>query len=240
MVEQWLRRALRRCGVYVPFRQVICPEDVKTICVEPGVGALVTVRRTLVFLDLPDPGDLVDIVPEAGADPANAVYESPDALEIARAQRGRAMLVCWRPRNVVTPYALYTHEYSWRPQGTYGQPAQYTEIGCDMRTGAVVLEMLTPATFEAAVVFKRPRWPRLRTERSLMQHALRALDSGGERPLITERGKRLEWRLIGPKIGDRYICVVFHAHGVAQWEDRLKAMSLAGRIRQILRPLLPA
>ncbi len=224
----------------MPFRQVVCPEDVKTICVEPGVGALVTVRRALVFLDRPDPGDLMDTIPEAGADPASALYESPDALEIGRAQRGRAMLVCWRPRGTVTPYALYTHEYSWRPKGTYGQPAQYTEIACEMRTGALVLEMFTPATFETAVVFKRPRWPRLNSERSLMQYALRALDSGGERPSITDHGKRLDWRLVGPSIGDRYICVVFHAHGVAQWQDRLKATSLAGRIRQMLRPLLPA
>jgi hypothetical protein len=110
-----------------------------------------------------------------------------------------------------------------------------------MRTGALVLEMLTPAAFETAVVFKRPRWPRLTSERSVMQHALRALDgNSGERPVISEHGRRLEWRMVGPKAGDRYICVVFHAHGVAQWQDRLKATSLAGRFRQMVRPLIPA
>jgi hypothetical protein len=241
MVSQWLRRALRRARIDVPFRGVVCPEDVKSICVEPGVGALVTVRRTLVFLEVPEPGDLVDTIPESGADPASALYESPDALEIARGPRGRAMLVAWRPRAAVTPYALYTHEYSWRPSGSYNQPAQYTEVGCEMRTGTLVLEMLTPAAFEAAVVFKRPRWRQLKTERSVIQHALRALDAhDSERPVIADHGRRIEWRLAAPKPGDRYICVAFHVHGVAQWQDRLKATSLAGRLRQMLRPLLPA
>ena len=241
MVSQWLRRTLRRTGLHVPFNGVVCPEDVKSICVEPGVGALVTVRRTLVFLEVPEPGDLVDTIPESGVDPTNSLYESPDALEIARAPRGRAMRVAWRPRGVITPYALYTHQYSWRPSGSYAQPAQYTEVACEMRTGALVLEMITPATFEAAVVFRRPRWPRLTTERRVIEHALRALDSNeGERPVLTEHGRRLTWKVTGPQPGDRYICVVFHAHSVAQWQDRLKAMSLMGRLRELMRPLLPA
>jgi hypothetical protein len=241
MASQWLRRALRRIGLHVPFTDVVCPEEVKSICIEPGVGALVTVRRTLVFLAAPEPGDMVDAIPEAGLEPQNALYESPDALEIARGQRGRAMLVAWRPREAVTPYALYTHQYSWRPSGSYSQPAQYTEIACELKTGALVLEMVTPAMFETAVVFRRPKWRRLSSERSMVQYALRALESDeGERPAITDHGRRLMWKVMGPKPGDRYICVVFHAHGVAQWQDRLKATTLIGRLRQIMRPLLPA
>jgi hypothetical protein len=241
MASPWLRRLLRRIGVDVPFTGVVCPEDVKSICVEPGVGALVTVRRTLVFLEVPEPGDLMDSIPEAGLDPKNSLYESPDALEIARVTRNGTMLIAWKPREAVTPYALYSHQYSWRPSGNYAQPAQYTEVACEMKTGALVLEMITPATFETAVVFKRPRWRRLASERSVMQYALRALDSNeGERPAITDHGRRLEWKLVGPTPGDRYICVVFHAHGVAQWQDRLKAMTLMGRLRGLMRPLLPA
>jgi hypothetical protein len=240
MITRWLRRSLRRVGFDLPFTGVVCPEHVKSICVEPGAGAMVTVRRTLVFLETPEPGDLMDTIPESGLDPRNALYESPDALEIARISRGGSMFVAWRPRQAVTPYALYEHEYSWRPTGSYAQPAQYTEVGCDMRTGALVLEMITPAALEAAVVFKRPRWRRLTSERSVVQHALRLLDSNeGERPVIGDRGRRLEWRLTGPNAGDRYVCVAFHEHGVAQWQDRLKAMSLAGRLRQIIKPLIP-
>jgi hypothetical protein len=235
-----LRRVLRRCGLNVAFRDVICPEEIKTIWVEPNLGAKVTVRRTFVFLDVPEPGDLYDSIAEVGTNPEGAVYESPDGLEIARVRGRGTMLVGWRPRGPVIPYGIYTHEYSWRPLGSYGEPALHTEVGCDMRTGVQVLEMLTPATFEAAVAFKRPWWPRLTSERSLMQYALRQLQAGGERPTLMDYGRRLEWRLIAPSVGDRYICVVFHAHGVAQWQDRLKATSMLGRLRQMVRPLLPA
>lgn len=240
MASRWLRRAMRRCGINPPFNAVVCPEEVKTICVEPGVGATVTLRRTLVFLDVPETGDLVDTIPEMGTDAESARYESQDAIETGRGRRGRTMLVSWRPRHPIVPYGLYLHEYAWRPPGAYGQPAQYTEVRCEMRTGVMALEMFTPDTFETAVVFRRPRWPRLSSERSVIKHALRALATQAERPTISDQGRRLEWRLVGPKVGDRYICVVFHAHGVGQWQHRLETTSLVGRLRQLLRPLIPA
>jgi hypothetical protein len=118
MVKRWLRRAVRRCGFNLPFDALVCPEDVKTICVEPGVGATVTVRRSLVFLEVPELGDLVDAIPETGFEAEAAVYESPDAWEITRRRRGRSMLVSWRPRHPIVPYGLYSHEYAWRPPGS--------------------------------------------------------------------------------------------------------------------------
>lgn len=241
MIKRSLRRVLRRCGIDIPFRQMICTDDVKSVCIGSEMGAKVTVRRMLVFLDLPETGDLHDTIPvEAGTDPKSAFYASPDAVEIGRERRGSAVLVRWRPRSLIIPYGIYMHEYVWHPPGTYGGPALYTEIPCDMRTGMLVFEMLTPGTFQTAIVFRRPRWPRLTTERSLVKYALRRLDAAGERPVITDAGKRLEWKLAGPKVGDRYICVAFHANGVAQWQERLRATSFVGRLRHFLRPLIPA
>ena len=238
MIERWLRRALRRCGLDVPFRYVICPEHVKTIAISRDSDAKVTVQRTLVFLEAPEAGDLRDTILEPGSD--SALYASPDGLELSRQRRGRATLVTWRPRETVTPYALYSHEYSWHSTGVYGDPAVYAEVGCELRTGLLLLEMVTPGTFETAVVFKRPRWKPLRSDRSVIKYALRQLDAQAARPVIADYGKRLQWRLASPKVGDRYICVAFHQYGVAQAEERLKETSFAGRLRHLLRPLIPA
>ena len=235
MGKQWFRHVLRRCGFDAPFQAVICPEDVKTIYVDPELGAKVTVRRTFVFLDVPEPGDLRDVIAEVGTEPERAVYESNDALETGRARRGRAMVLSWRPRQKVVPYGLYQHEYTWRPLGSYAAPALYTEVGCEVRTGRLVLEMMTPALFETAVAFRVPRWRRLATDRSLIQYALRQLDAGGQRLAITDHGKRLQWNIVGPKVGDRFICVVFHEDGVAKSNELLKATSLFGRLRQMMR-----
>jgi hypothetical protein len=241
MIKRSLRHVLRRCGLDIPFRQVICTDDVKTVCIGPEMGAKVTVRRMLVFLDVPEPGDLHDTIPvEAGTEPETAYYASPDAVEIGRERRAGAVLVSWRPRTPIIPYGIYMHEYVWHPPGTHARPALYSQIRCDMRTGMLVLEMLTPGTFETAVVFRRPRWPRLTTERSLIKYALRRLAVAGERPVITDAGKRLEWKRPGPKVGDCYICVAFHAYGVAQWQERLESTSWIGRLRHFLRPLIPA
>lgn len=237
MIQRWFRRALRRCGFDLPFHQVICPEHVKTISVDPDLRAKVTVRRMLVFLDVPESGDLRDtIAVEPGAEPESVFYESPDAMQIYQERRGRDTLVSWKPREGIIPYALYMHEYSWHPSGSHGQLAMCADIRCDIRTGMFVLEMLTPATFETAVVFRRPRWRRLSTERRVIKYALRQMDGKGERPAISSDGKRLEWKAVGPKVGDRYICVVFHRYGMAQWEERLKSTSFVGRLRQLLIP----
>jgi hypothetical protein len=238
MIERWLRRALRSCGLDLPFSQVICPEDVKTIAFGRDAGAKVTVQRTLVFLEAPEAGDLHDTILEPGSD--RTVYASPDALEIGRKQRGRTTRVSWRPRAAVTPYALYSHEFSWDATGAYGDPAVYAEVTCELRTGVLVLEMLTPGMFETAIVFKRPRWPRLTSDRSIIKYAISQLDQKNERPVIADYGKRLQWRIMAPQVGDNYICVAFHQYGVAQAQDRLKETSLMGRLRALIRPLIPA
>jgi len=238
MIERWLRRGLRSCGIDLPFSQVICPEHVKTLAFGRDSGAKVTVQRTLVFLETPEAADLHDAILEPGS--AAPVYASPDALEIARKQRGRTTLVSWRPREAVTPFALYSHEYSWNASGAYGDPAVYGEITCELRTGVLVLEMLTPGMFETAIVFKRPRWPKLTSDRSIIKYAISQLDQKTERPVIADYGKRLQWRVMGPQVGDTYICVAFHQYGVAQAQDRLKETSFLGRLRALIRPLIPA
>lgn len=241
MVNAWLRRTLRRCGFDVSFRDVVCPEDLKSIAVDADMRTTVTVRRTLVFLERPEAGDLRDAIPvDPGCDPTRALYESPDAIEIARSRRGATALVSWKPRDTVTPFALYSHQYAWHPSGKRDESALYTEIQCDMRTGFIGVEMLTPGVFETAVIFRRPRWRRLGSEMSVIKYALRQLDGATDRPTITHGGKRVEWKLVAPKVGDRYLCVVFHQHGVALWERRLKEMSFMGRLRQLIRPLIPA
>jgi hypothetical protein len=234
MLIRRLRRALGRVGLDRPFRDVICPEEVKAVYVEPDGRVLVTVRRTLAFLAVPEPGDLRDSIAEAGSDPDNALYESPDALEIARVRTRDGVRVAWRPRESIVPYALYTHEYSWRGAGFASELASRAEIACELRTGSLVLEMLTPGLFETAVVFKRPRWPRLSSEHRLLKFALRHLDGEGARPAITHQGKRLEWRITSPAVGDRYVCVAFHQYGVARSRERLAALSIGGRLRRLV------
>jgi hypothetical protein len=242
MMKRWLRRVLRRYGVDVPYSQVICPEHVKTICVDADGGAKVTVRRSLVFLEVPERGDLCDTIRvEADCDVDHFIYDSPDAREIARRRVGPHTVVSyWEPREPVVRYGLYTHQHSWRPSGMHGQPAICTEFGCDTRTGVLALEVVTANSIETAVVFKRPRWRRMNTERRVVKYALTQLEAQEDRPTITHGGQRVEWRITEPKAGDSYICVVFHPYGVAEWQERLKATSLLGRLRHAIRPVIPA
>ena len=102
-----------------------------------------------------------------------------------------------------------------------------------------LFEMITPQEFETAVAFPRPGWSHMRSERTLIKYALKQLEGGGERPMIADNGQRVEWRISGPVLGRRYVCVVFHRHGVALWQDQLKKGTLRNRLQQLMGRLAP-
>ena len=220
----------------LPFADVICPEYAKAICIDATWHAEFTVRQKLVFLDVPERGDLHDTCPLEGETTFESLrFHSPDAMEIGRRRVGRhAVAIDWAPRSRVTPYALYDHQYSWTAPRSFDQLAIFTEFEIHMRTGMFLFEMITPQAFEAAVVFERPRWPRLTTERRLARYALKQLEGSAERPSILDHGARLEWKIVGPRVGARYICAGFHQNGVLLWNDRLKKSSLVGGMRQLI------
>jgi hypothetical protein len=143
------------------------------------------------------------------------------------------------PKALITRYGLYEHEYSWFPAGSQLQPAVLADYGCNMRTGHFLCELITPQAFEAAVVFERPRWPRLNTERQIVRYALKQIEAGGGHPSIVDNGQRIEWRIAEPKIGGRYMCVAFHHNGMLLWNDTLEKNSLAGRMRRLVSRFAP-
>ncbi len=180
MLKRFVKRLLQRCGIRLPFTDVICAEHLKSIAIGPEGLSKVTVRKKLVFLDVPEMGDLHDICPiEGEATLDNFMRHSPDSIEGGRRRIGStAVVIDWMPAAAVSRYTLYEHEYSWFPAGSQLQPALFTEYVCDAKTGHFVCELMTPEVFEAAVVFERPRWPSLNTERRVMQYALKQIRTG--------------------------------------------------------------
>lgn len=241
MLRRLVRRSLQRCGIRLPFSDFICAEHVKSICIGPEGRAKITVHEKLVFLDLPEAGDLHDTCTvDRETTFENFIRHSPDSVEGGRRRIGStAFVIDWRPTSAVTRYALYEHEYSWFPAASQLQPALYTEYICDAKTGHFLCELITPQAFEAAVIFERPRWPLLNTERRVMRYALKQIEAGGGRPSICDNGQRIEWRIAGPTIGKRYMCVAFHQNGLLLWNDNLQKNSLGGLVRRLVGRLAP-
>ena len=241
MVARFIRRTLRRCGIKMRFTDVLCAEHVRSICIGTDGRAKIAVREKLVFLEPPEPGDLHDICAiDAETTFENFILQSADSAETGRTRQGRRAFVSdWEPRSRPTRFAIYDHEYSWYPVGSQLQPAVFSEFHCDARTGHYLCELITPQAFEAAVVFERPRWPRLNSERRLVKYALKLLEGGGERPSIHDNGQRIEWRLSEPRVGARYLCVAFHQNGMLLWNDQLRKTSIAGQMRRLVGRLVP-
>lgn len=242
MVKRFAKRALQRCGIRLPFSDVICAEHVKSICIGADGRAKVTVQEKLVFLDQPEIGDLHDTCAvDAETTFENFIRHSPDSVEGGRRRIGSAaFIIDWMPKSVVTRYGLYEHEYSWFPAGSHLQPALYAEYRCETRTGQFLCEFVTPQAFEAAVIFERPRWTLLNTERRVVSYALKQIEAGAARPAIRDNGQRIEWRIAEPKIGKRYMCVAFHQNGMLLWNDNLNKNSFAGRMRRLVGRVAPS
>lgn len=241
MFKRFVKRSLERCGIRLPFSDLICPAYIKSISIGPDGRAKVTVQEKLVFLGMPEIGDLHDVCAVDNETTfENFIRHSPDSVEGGRRKlKSDAFVVDWMPKAPVTRYALYEHEYSWFPSGSQLQPALFTEYLCEQKTGHFLCELITPQSFEAAVVFERPRWPLLNTERRIVKYALKQIEAGAGRPSICDNGQRIEWRIAEPKIGTRYMCVAFHQNGLLLWNDNLQKNSLAGMIRRLFGRVAP-
>src|SRR5688572_24640896 len=181
MLKRLVKRLLQRCGIRLPFSDLICAEHIKSICIGPEGRAKVAVQEKLVFLELPEIGDLHDTCSvDQDTTFDNFIRHSPDSVEGGRRRiASNTFVIDWMPKSILTRYGLYEHEYSWFPLGSHLQPALLTEYRCGVRTGHFLCELITPQAFEAAVVFERPRWPLLNTERRVMQYALKQNENRG-------------------------------------------------------------
>lgn len=235
MLYRWLRAALERIGVHLPFAGAICVQATQTISLDEEWRASISTRRTLVFIEPPSAGDLRDTY-GVGLDRSlsGVIYSSSDAVELGREEAAGRLTLYWWPRDPIALYTLYEHESGWRPVTTFDTSALCLEYMCDMRTGVFSFECLAPASFEAAVVFKRPRWPRRLTERTAIDHALNRLNAATQAPQITDGGKRVTCDISGAKVGERYLLVVFREHGVAECERWLQQTSMFGRAHRAL------
>jgi len=235
-MTRWIRRTLRRFNIDVPFHGVVCPEEARTVSIDPQWRATTTIRRQMVFLTQPGDGDLVDIVPfEPGAGSATRLLESPDSTYLGHRAMGKNTVIYWTPRQPIVRYALYTHERSWIAPADEVRDVLCTELVCRHKVASMTIEILAPATYQAAVAFKLPRWHWLATERRLMKHALAQLEVNRSRPLIRDAGTRVAWKVSSPRIGERFVCISLTANGLAAWRQELKDTSIAGRLRRLLR-----
>jgi hypothetical protein len=231
-----MRTAFRRLGLPVPFGGVICTELTRTIYVESDWRARVVTRRALVFSASPVPGDLRDQFPiEPGSPLEILFYDSPDAMEVGRRRRGpRTLDIQWLPKQPVTRYTLYRHEDTWVAPESQKKSAIWAQFRCDMKMGVFSIEFVTPGLFEAGIVFRKKRWRNFRTERGFMKYALAQLKRDqAAQAHIDEGGKRATWQIEGPLVGDRFVFVLFHEHGMADWDRRITEHSLAGRARRL-------
>jgi hypothetical protein len=234
MVRRWIRAACARIGIRLPFKGAICVQGTQSVSLDSQGHADIKFRKVLVFLETPEAGDLRDAYPIGNGEAISAtIFPSPDAVEVFREERPRGRLeVAWLPREPVILNALYEHQHGWRPSKTFDDPAVCVECDCNMPTGVFTIELAAATHFEAAVLFKHPRWPRRLTGRHIVSAALQQLKLPGPAPQISPDGAMVVGEVHAPRVGDRYLLVAFRRCGVADCEEWLKRSSIVRRWQQ--------
>jgi hypothetical protein len=236
MLRRWIRCASARIGIRLPFKGVICVHGTQSVSLDREGRAEIKFRKLLVFLERPSPGDLRDVYALGTRRGTSAIiYMSPDAIEVSREEPepGRKEIT-WLPRDAVILNALYEHQNGWRPSVVFDDPAVCVEYDCNMPTGIFTIELASSTQFDAAVLFKRPRWPLRLTERHIVRAALQRLKTPGPMPQISPDGACVIGEVQAPKIGDRYFLVAFRRCGVADCEQWLMQTSLLGRCQRTI------
>jgi hypothetical protein len=236
MLRRWIRRASARAGIRLPFKGVICVHGTQSVTIDHEGRAEIKFKKLLVFLEAPAPGDLRDVYALGTGRGASAtVYTSPDAVEISREEHEPGRLeISWVPRDPIILNALYEHQNGWRPSVVFDDPAVCVEYDCNMPTGIFTIEIASSTQFDAAVLFKPPRWPLRLTERHVVRAALQQLKAPGPTPQVSQDGAYVIGEVQAPRIGDRYLLVAFRHCGVADCEQWLMQTSLLGRCQRTI------
>src|SRR5215813_4352958 len=217
MSPRWLRAASARVGIRLPFKGAICVHDTQSVSLDSQGHAEIKFRKVLVFLERPEAGDLRDAY-ALGSDTASSatIFESPDAVEVLREEPAPGRLeIVWLPGEPIILNALYEHQHGWRPSATFDDPAVCIEYDCNLPTGIFTIELASATQFDAAVLFKRPRWPRRLTGRDIVSEALQQLKMPGPAPEISADGAMVMGEVNAPRVGDRYLLVAFRRCGIA-------------------------
>ena len=229
MLRQWLRTASAWIRIPMRFTGVICVNGTQSISFDSTGRAEVATKRSLVFLESPAAGDLRDTYAHGAG--RTVSYTSPDAIELLREEKSGRLTISWLPRDPVTLFALYEHQNTWSTSTTPNESAVCAEYECDMRTGIFTIELVASSTLEAAVLFRRPRWPWRQGERAVVRAALKRLPGHESSTRLADDGTRVTSELRSPRVGQRYLLVAFGKYGAAACEQWLQQTSLFGRLK---------
>jgi len=234
MARRWIRAASARVGIRLPFTSAICVQGTQSVSLDSQGHAEIKFRKVLVFLESPEAGDLRDTYTVGNGKATSAsIFVSPDAVEVFREEPTPGRLeIAWLPREPVILNALYEHQHGWQPSETFNDPAVCIEYDCNMPTGIFTIELTSATQFDAAVLFKRPRWPRRLTGRHIISAALQHLKTPGPTPQISPDGAFVAGEIHAPRVGDRYLLVAFRRCGVEDCEAWLRRSSIVRRWQQ--------
>jgi len=129
--------------------------------IDPEFRARGEIHQSFVFSAEPGVEECADLIESASVDEARDLWSSPDSTlaYCAKARRGHAVWVHWRPNHRIIPYTLYEHRYLWQLDG-FGPDGFYYYARVNRRVGTASIKFTTPKEISHAVTPLLPIWRR--------------------------------------------------------------------------------
>ncbi len=225
---------LREFGLPRYSSRRLCLKHSRRTTINDEYRASVAETQRWVFLEKPQPEDLVDI---HSIDPSLSLedfqYISDDAVETERLHVSRFRLaVRWRPRKPIEKYTEYVHNQRYEPPVSYDAPACYSEYHCALETGEFESLVEYPDSVEKVVVFLRPRFWSLGDDLTFMEFTFRSARRRFGEIEFSDSCRAFTWRLALPIYGRSYVCVFFRRGGVDEWQRRLRSEGSFARLKR--------
>jgi hypothetical protein len=226
----------RRFGVRRYQAPAILVDCLEHVIVDETYHATIETTSTLVFLEQPSEGELVDIVDVLPHETIEeTAYSSTDSTAIDVIRKSPSTLaVRWRPRTPIRKFVPYVHKTKYRIPSLYGDDGFYQVMYVDRDTGSRRWEFITAFPIERAIAFVLPAWRWRATLSYLLRRAVSGKSRGCDQPSIDATGRRITWEVSGPRKGRIYVLFATYEGMRSRIEDQAADFTLLGRLRRLL------
>lgn len=207
----------RRHGIGYSGNRFIIPKKFERITINPDYSAVVATEKHFIFTEAPAESDLVDTIETLPNDTVDErIYRSTNS-SICRVLRKEPSVVAvyWKPNKDIELFAPHIHNSEYNsPHGSeYGPGYFWQGYHCDARTGVCNWRFKCPEDVEEAVAFSLPALQTQITLARLWKFYAKDRRRDCAQPVISGHHREIEWKLVTPKIGKTYICIVIYRGG---------------------------
>ena len=146
-----------RFGINRHKTSPILATDEEIVTIDECYNAEINTSKILVYPEVPDKEDLVDMIELAHENLDETIYRSNDStIEKIVRRTGKTLAIYWKPKKNIIPFVPYHHETVYRSPSPYGDDAFWHAHHIDLDTGTLNNHRLKPVGLNCGLKVRIP------------------------------------------------------------------------------------